>query len=141
MATTSRSAASEPSASRTGSRASPATRAPAKPSPFLPARCRCSRFRKSSRTWCRRAEARAPTIAATAVAAHEVGHVLQHHEGYAPLAIRSAVAPVAQIGSFAAFPLFFIGIFFFGGHGVVRLDRADPRLLPAYDRHLAHALL
>jgi len=61
---------------------------------------------------------RAPTIAATAVAAHEVGHVLQHHEGYAPLAIRSAVAPVAQIGSFAAFPLFFIGIFFFGGHGV-----------------------
>jgi uncharacterized protein len=58
------------------------------------------------------------SIAATAVAAHEVGHVLQHHDGYAPLAIRSAVAPVAQIGSFAAFPLFFIGIFFFNGHGM-----------------------
>ncbi|MBI1796052.1 MAG: zinc metallopeptidase [Candidatus Eisenbacteria bacterium] len=58
------------------------------------------------------------SIASTAVAAHEVGHVLQHHDGYAPLAIRSLVAPVAQIGSFAAFPLFFIGIFFFNGHGM-----------------------
>jgi len=54
------------------------------------------------------------SIAAIAVAAHEVGHVLQHHQNYAPLAIRTAVAPVAQIGSFAAFPLFMIG-FFFGG--------------------------
>jgi hypothetical protein len=59
------------------------------------------------------------SIASIAVAAHEVGHVLQHHEGYVPLALRSAVAPVAQIGSWAAFPLFFIGIFFFRGHGPV----------------------
>jgi len=54
------------------------------------------------------------SIASIAVAAHEVGHVLQHQQGYVPLAIRSAVAPVAQIGSFAAFPLFFIGIIFGG---------------------------
>ena len=59
------------------------------------------------------------SIASIAVAAHEVGHVLQHQQGYAPLAIRSAVAPVAQIGTLAAFPLFFIGIFFFRGHGPV----------------------
>src|SRR5258705_6305640 len=57
------------------------------------------------------------SIASIAVAAHEVGHVLQHHDGYVPLAIRSAVAPVAQIGTYAAFPLFFIGIFFFRGNG------------------------
>ena len=57
------------------------------------------------------------SISSIAVAAHEVGHVLQHAEGYVPLAIRSAVAPVAQFGSMAAFPLFFIGIFFFRGHG------------------------
>jgi len=54
------------------------------------------------------------SIASIAVAAHEVGHVLQHQQGYVPLAIRSAVAPVAQIGSFAAFPLFFLGIIFGG---------------------------
>ena len=54
------------------------------------------------------------SIASIAVAAHEVGHVLQHAQGYAPLAIRTAVAPVAQIGSFAAFPLFMIGLFFGG---------------------------
>ncbi len=55
------------------------------------------------------------TIASVAVAAHEVGHVLQHHQGYVPLALRSAIAPVASFGSMAAFPLFFIGLFF--GHG------------------------
>jgi Zn-dependent membrane protease YugP len=55
------------------------------------------------------------SISSIAVAAHEIGHVLQHAQGYAPLAIRSAVAPVAQIGSMAAFPLFFIGIFFVKG--------------------------
>ena len=54
------------------------------------------------------------SIASIAVAAHEVGHVLQHQQGYAPLAIRTVVAPVAQIGSWAAFPLFFIGVFFGG---------------------------
>ena len=40
---------------------------------------------------------------------------MQHAQGYAPLAIRSAVAPVASFGSMAAFPLFFLGIFFFRG--------------------------
>src|ERR1044072_8091055 len=55
------------------------------------------------------------SIASIAVAAHEVGHVLQHAQGYAPLQIRSAVAPVAGVGSMLAFPLFFIGLFF-GGH-------------------------
>ena len=54
------------------------------------------------------------SISSIAVAAHEVGHVLQHAQGYAPLAIRTAVAPVAQIGSFAAFPLFMIGLIFGG---------------------------
>uniref|UniRef100_A0A832MM17 Zinc metallopeptidase n=1 Tax=Eiseniibacteriota bacterium TaxID=2212470 RepID=A0A832MM17_UNCEI len=52
------------------------------------------------------------SISSIAVAAHEVGHVLQHAEGYAPLVIRSAIAPVASIASMAAFPLFMIGLFF-----------------------------
>jgi hypothetical protein len=55
---------------------------------------------------------RESSLASIAVGAHEVGHVLQHAQGYFPLAIRSAVAPVASIGSMAAFPLFFIGFIF-----------------------------
>lgn len=55
------------------------------------------------------------SIAAVAVAAHEVGHALQHAQSYAPLAIRSAIAPVAGFGSTLAFPLFFIGFIFGNG--------------------------
>lgn len=55
------------------------------------------------------------SLAAIAVGAHEVGHVLQHAQGYAPLGIRSAIAPVANIGSMMAFPLFFIGFIFHSG--------------------------
>jgi Zn-dependent membrane protease YugP len=52
------------------------------------------------------------SIASVAVAAHEVGHVIQHHTSYMPLQIRTLLAPVASIGSMAAFPLFMIGLFF-----------------------------
>jgi Zn-dependent membrane protease YugP len=58
---------------------------------------------------------REPSIAAIAVGAHEVGHVLQHAQGYVPLQLRSALAPVAGFGSMLAFPLFFVGIIFFQG--------------------------
>jgi Zn-dependent membrane protease YugP len=39
------------------------------------------------------------TVAAMGVAAHEVGHAIQHARGYAPLALRSTIAPVASFGS------------------------------------------
>ncbi len=39
------------------------------------------------------------SVAAVGVAAHEVGHAIQHAEGYAPLQFRSAWVPVAGIGS------------------------------------------
>lgn len=52
-----------------------------------------------------------PSIAAMAIAAHEVGHAVQHSVGYAPLAIRNGLVPVVQFSSNAAFPLFFIGLF------------------------------
>jgi Zn-dependent membrane protease YugP len=55
------------------------------------------------------------SIAAVAVAAHEVGHALQHAQSYAPLAIRSAIAPVAGFGSTLAFPLFLVGFLFGNG--------------------------
>ena len=40
-----------------------------------------------------------PSVAALAVAAHEIGHVLQYQEGYAPIRMRNAVLPAANIGS------------------------------------------
>lgn len=49
------------------------------------------------------------SLAALGIAAHETGHALQHNVGYAPLAIRNAIVPVAQLGSTLAWPLFFIG--------------------------------
>jgi Zn-dependent membrane protease YugP len=39
------------------------------------------------------------SMAAFGVAAHEVGHAIQHAEGYAPLKFRSAWVPVANLGS------------------------------------------
>jgi len=50
-----------------------------------------------------------PSLAALGVAAHETGHALQHKFNYAPLKLRSGLVPVAQFGTWLAFPLFFIG--------------------------------
>lgn len=52
------------------------------------------------------------SIAALGVAAHEAGHAIQDAQGYAPLRIRSAIVPVANIGSGAAIPLFVLGMVF-----------------------------
>jgi Zn-dependent membrane protease YugP len=51
------------------------------------------------------------SIAAIGVAAHECGHAIQHADSYVPLKIRSAIVPVANIGSMAAWPLIILGVF------------------------------
>jgi hypothetical protein len=51
------------------------------------------------------------SLAAIGVSAHEVGHALQHHQGYFPLVIRSALVPVCSFGSNFAYILFIIGLF------------------------------
>ncbi len=55
------------------------------------------------------------SVASAGVAAHETGHAIQHAQNYAPLALRSAVVPVTQFGSWLAFPIFFLGFFFHSG--------------------------
>ena len=50
------------------------------------------------------------SLAAIGVAAHECGHAMQHDKGYAPLVIRSALVPVANIGSTLSWPLIIIGL-------------------------------
>ncbi len=55
------------------------------------------------------------SIAAIGVAAHEVGHAVQHDQGYAPLTFRNAIVPLVNITSSAAMPLFFIGLLMASG--------------------------
>jgi len=43
--------------------------------------------------------ARIPSVAAMGIAAHEVGHAIQHQRGYAPLRARSSLVVPAQLGS------------------------------------------
>lgn len=49
------------------------------------------------------------SVAAVAVAAHEVGHVLQNKSGYLPYKIRTAIVPAVNLGSRLAFPLVLVG--------------------------------
>lgn len=51
-----------------------------------------------------------PSVAAAGVAAHEMGHALQHANNYAPLGLRSALVPATQFGSQLA-PMLFMGGF------------------------------
>lgn len=51
------------------------------------------------------------SVAALGVAAHEVGHAIQHADSYGPLEVRSSLAPVAGFSSKAAFPLILAGLF------------------------------
>lgn len=62
------------------------------------------------------------SVAAVGVAAHECGHAIQHQKDYAPLSIRSAIVPVANIGSTLAWPLIFIGLFFTRSTGSVLIN-------------------
>lgn len=50
------------------------------------------------------------SVAALGVAAHECGHAIQHHTHYAPLKLRSASVPMANIGSTLSWPLLLLGI-------------------------------
>jgi len=53
-----------------------------------------------------------PSVAALGIAAHEVGHAIQHHKGYIALRLRHAFLMPANLGSTLAMPLFLAGFFF-----------------------------
>lgn len=73
------------------------------------------------------------SVAALAVAAHEIGHVMQYEQNYVPIRIRNAILPVASFGSQAApfiviiglilgsFDLAFAGVILFGAVLVFQL--------------------
>lgn len=76
---------------------------------------------------------RTPSVAAAGIAAHEMGHALQHAQGYVPLQVRSAIVPAVQFGSslapwiiLAGFflrltPLAWLGVILFGASVVFSL--------------------
>ena len=62
------------------------------------------------------------SVAAVGVAAHECGHAIQHQKDYAPLSIRSAIVPLANFGSFLAWPLIVIGLFITSSTGSLLIN-------------------
>lgn len=54
--------------------------------------------------------AQAPSVAALAIAAHEIGHAQQDRDAYGPLRLRSALVPVVNIGSSLGWILILVGL-------------------------------
>lgn len=51
-----------------------------------------------------------PSVAGTAIAAHEVGHAIQDQQGYWFLRFRAALVPVANLGSSLSYMIIMLGI-------------------------------
>lgn len=62
------------------------------------------------------------SVSAAAVSAHEVGHVIQHKNGFFLYNVRTALVPVVNIGSRLAFPLVLVGLLI---DAFVRLSNPD----------------
>jgi len=63
------------------------------------------------------------SVAALGVAAHEVGHALQHAQGYMPMRWRWSLLGPANLGSSLAMPMAFIGLIL-GRGGIWLIDLA-----------------
>lgn len=61
------------------------------------------------------------TVAAVGVAAHEAGHAVQHAQNYLPNKIRTAILPLASIGSRTSWGLIILGLLFSSKIGFVLL--------------------
>lgn len=51
-----------------------------------------------------------PSVAAMAIAAHELGHAQQERDGYGPLRLRSALVPMVNIGSTLGWFMILLGL-------------------------------
>lgn len=52
------------------------------------------------------------SIASVSVASHEVGHAIQHQDGYFPLILRNTIAPIAMFGSNLVWIFVILGFIF-----------------------------
>jgi Zn-dependent membrane protease YugP len=55
--------------------------------------------------------AQSTSVAAVAIAAHELGHAMQDSEGYLPLRLRAALVPAVNVGSYLGWIFILIGLF------------------------------
>ena len=62
------------------------------------------------------------TISAIGVAAHEIGHVFQHKQGYAPIRVRSALVPAINLSGFLVWPLIILGLIMEMAYNVFAAD-------------------
>ena len=63
------------------------------------------------------------SLSAIGVACHEAGHALQHADHYAPLALRSALVPVTQVGTIAPYIILPVG-FILGSMALIKIGIA-----------------
>ena len=61
------------------------------------------------------------SLSAIAVAAHECGHAMQHAFGYGPLALRTAIVPIASFSSRFSWIFLIIGLFYYSTVGSIFL--------------------
>lgn len=61
------------------------------------------------------------SVAALGVAAHECGHAIQHDVGYIPLTFRSALVPVANIGSQLSWVFIILGLILSYNHTLITI--------------------
>ncbi|MBE5039549.1 zinc metallopeptidase [Ructibacterium gallinarum] len=54
------------------------------------------------------------SVGAIGVAAHEVGHAVQHAVGYAPIRIRNGIVPFVNVCNWLSMPILLIGVLFAG---------------------------
>ena len=65
------------------------------------------------------------SIASLGIACHEIGHVLQHKQGYKLLKLRTFLIPIINIGSILMWPLVIIGLlleftsYFYAGQALI----------------------
>ena len=71
----------------------------------------------------------ASSVAAITVAAHEVGHAIQHQQGYVPLTLRTAIFPLANFGSKLAWIFIIAGFIFANRLSVAGVSLLDVGIL------------
>jgi Zn-dependent membrane protease YugP len=71
----------------------------------------------------------ASSVAAITVAAHEVGHAIQHQHAYVPLTMRTAIFPLANFGSKLAWIFIIAGFIFSNRLAVAGVSLLDVGIL------------
>lgn len=59
------------------------------------------------------------SVGAIGVAAHEVGHAIQHATAYAPIRVRNSIVPVVNVCNMLSMPILLVGLLFSSFSGLI----------------------